>query len=638
MRDGKNLAVVLVATLAGLALVETGLRRFTRFAPGSDALTAPAALPVASSEMARAQFYVQRLAAADGTDRAWFGQSPSALPNRTAPTAEMAARYAEFERRGLFASQSEYVWNRWAVERDRCNPHGLFRGFPDTVPTFTPSQRALHPPYRFPPNATLPSGLVTNAFGLRGHPIALAKPAKTVRIAFLGASTTVGYHPFAYSYPEYVEFWLNRLAEANHYDVRFEALNGGREGINSSDIAAIAREELLPLDPDLAVYYEGSNQFPAANRLVSPAIAPRSEIDPRAPAAGHVLPLAWRRHLAIANLVDRALMGSRVVGEPVKPSYRLLWPDGVDERNPDPDSPDLPLQLPAIVKDLDSIRASLNSVGAPLFLCSFDWFTPPGEGLSGDRHRLVYRQLNTTLWPLRYADIRRLADFQNRVFHNYAAARKIGYLDVAAIFPKDADLQEDAIHPTEVGDRLRAWIFFQQLVPAVRALLESHRLPRAAAPGLPPFPAWAPAEMPTACAPPGGPLRRLTGLSLDEIVPDPGSTYTVDAQRFVRITTGPEQWAYAARFPLRPAAGEAGALWIRLRVRVLHGQIGFGVQDQVSQDFQVEKLVDPTAGMQDVYLPVPDPARAAMLVVRNTAAGGVQSTVVIEEASLVSTP
>jgi hypothetical protein len=294
--------------------------------------------------------------------------------------------------------------------------------------------------------------------------------------------------------------------------------------------------------------------------------------------------------------------------------------------------------LPAIVKDLDSIRAALNSAGAPLFLCSFDWFTPPGEGLAGDRHRLLYLQLNTTLWPLRYADVRRLADFQNRVFHNYAATRKIGYLDVAAIFPRDADLQVDAIHPTETGDRLRAWIFFQQLVPAVRALLESHLLPRAAAHGLPPFPAWAPAEMPTTCAPPAGPFRKLTGLSLDEMVADPGSTHTIDAQGLLRITTRPEQWAYSARFPLRPAAGQAGALWIRLRARVLQGQVGFGVLDRVSQDFQVEKLVDPTTGMQDVLLPVPDPANAAMLVVRNTAAGGTQSTVVIEEASLVSPP
>jgi hypothetical protein len=331
-------------------------------------------------------------------------------------------------------------------------------------------------------------------------------------------------------------------------------------------------------------------------------------------------------------------MGSRVVGEPVKPSYRLLWPEGVDERNPDPDSPDLPLQLPIIVKDLDSIRASLNSAGAPLFLCSFDWFTPPSGGLSGNRHRLVHLQLNTTLWPLRYADIRRLADFQNRVFHNYAAARKIGYLDVASLFPKDADLQDDAIHATEAGDRLRAWIFFQQLVPAVRALLESHRLPREAAHGLPPFPAWAPVEMPTGCAPPRGPFPRLAGLSLDEIVPYPGSTHTIDAQRLLRITTRPEQWAYSVRFPLRPPAEQAGSLWIRLRARVLQGQIGFGVLDQVSQDFQVEKLVDPTPEMQDIYLPVPDPARAGMLVVRNTAAGGVQSTVVIEEASLVSSP
>jgi hypothetical protein len=636
MKDRKNLVLVLASTAAGLVLVEAGLRIFTPFAPGFDPLTAPAAPPVASSEMARVQSYVERLAAANGTDRAWFAQNPPAPPNRTAPAADLVALAADYQRRGLFPSQAEYVWNRWALERDRCNPHGPYRNFPNTVLVFTPPQPALNPRYRFRRNATLPSGLVTNAFGLRGHPIDLVKPAKTVRIAFLGASTTVGYHGYAFSYPEFVEFWLNRFAEANHYDVRFEALNGGREGINSSGIAAVAKEELLPLDPDLAVYYEGSNQFFSATRLVSPPIPPRSEIDPHGPAVEHKLPAAWRNHLAIANLVDRALMGFQVAGEPVKPSYRLLWPKGVDERNPNPDSPDLPLQLPAIVKDLDAIRTSLNSVGAPLFLSSFDWFTPRSEGLPAVRRPLVYHQLNTELWPLRYGDIRRLADFQNRVFHNYAAARKIGYLDVASIFPRDADLFEDAIHLTEAGDRLRAWIFFQQLVPAVRALLDSGRLPREAAHGLPPFPAWEAVEEPTACTPPPGPFRGLAGLSLDQMVEHPGSTHTIDAQGFLRIATETQQWAYAEQFPLRPPAGQAGSLWIRLRARVLRGQIGFGVLDHVSQDFQVERLVDPTPDMQDIYLPVPDPARAEMLVVRNTAAGGVASTLVLEGASLAT--
>ena len=45
------------------------------------------------------------------------------------------------------------------------------------------------------------------------------------------------------------------------FDVRFDGINAGRNGLGSSDIAAIVRGEILPAEPDLVVYYEGSNQF-----------------------------------------------------------------------------------------------------------------------------------------------------------------------------------------------------------------------------------------------------------------------------------------------------------------------------------------------------------------------------------------
>src|ERR1035437_2262406 len=138
--------------------------------------------------------------------------------------------------------------------------------------------------------------------------------------------------------------------------------------------------------------------------------------------------------------LDRALNGFRTVGEPRKPSYRLEWPGEVDQDDPNPDSPYLPLQLPAIMKDLDAIRASLNAIGGRLAVCSFEWFTPGGAPLSPSRHEFIYKQLNTVLWPLRYADIRRLNDFQNRVIRNYAVSRQIPFVDVASEIPQDPDL------------------------------------------------------------------------------------------------------------------------------------------------------------------------------------------------------
>ncbi len=633
----KNLLVVLVSTLVGLLLWEAGLRVFTRYGPRDAAQ--PAGVPAKPPNVADAARYLRGLGGAGGTDPRWFAEDPPPLPNRTSPNPALAARYRDFERRGIFGSQAEYVFNSYLVKRERCNPAGLLRNFPETLLAFTPQSVSVHPGYRFPADQTLESGLVTNQFGLRGHPLSLAKPARTIRIAFLGASTTVGFHPFPFSYPEYVEHWLNRFAEANRYDVRFEALNGGREGVNSNDIAAILREELLPLDPDLAVYYEGANQFTSANLLVRPVIPPRAAIDPRDPVVQHKLPAFLSTHFAIGDLLDRALNGFRTVGEPRKPSYRLQWPEEVSERNPDPDSPYLPLQLPAIVKDLDAVRAGLNSIGGRLAVCSFEWFTPGGAPLSPTRHKLIYEQLNTALWPLRYADIRRLSDFQNRVFRNYAASRKIPFLDVAGGIPQDPDLFIDAIHMTEVGERVRAWVVFQQLVPSVRRLIESGQLPHHTdAAHLPPPMSMAAAGMSTRCPVPAGPGKRIDGsLSLDAIE-RAADAVSIQPGRPTKITTLPVQWANAAAIPLHIPNGPHGDLFLLIRARVLNGQVGVGILDRELQGYQIEKFVDAGPEMTDIYLPLPLPETAGSLMIRNTAKGAVASQIVIEDVALVAAP
>ena len=627
MKDRRNLLVVLAATLCSLALGEAGLRWFLRYQPQSGETHAT------SSVME----YVRGIPLAPGTDRKWFSEEPPPLPNRTPPAADRVARSQDFQRRGLYAAQSEYVWNRYFVERERCAPSGFLRNFPDKVLAFPPPTFDSHPRYWFPSNASLPSGLVTNAFGFRGHPIALAKPPKTIRIAFIGASTTVGFHEFPFSYPEYVEHWLNRFAEANHYDVRFEALNTGREGLSSPDLAAIVHHEVLALDPDLAVYYEGSNQFSSANLLLSPQIPARTEIDPRDRIVQHKIPAWFTTHFATASLLDRVLVGAQRVGEPVKPAYRLVWPREVNERDPQPDNPHLPLSLTQIAKDLDSIRGDLNSAGARLVVCSFKWFAAEGIGLSPTRHEQIYKHLNTYLWPLRYSDIRRLADFQNRFFRNYAAARGIAFVDVASGVPDDRDLFVDGIHMTVAGERLRAWIFFQRFVPLLRPLLDSHQLPRPPASSRLPAPLQVtPAEMSSGCEAPTGPLTVVPGgLALEEIrleyqggVLEPGHP--------LKLTTRKEQWQYAARLPAHIPAGAQALFYALVRARVLQGRIGIGVLDRETKDLQSETVVDAGPGVKDIFIPVVAPNRAECLIFRSVAASGVATSLSIEDVSLVT--
>ena len=82
-----------------------------------------------------------------------------------------------------------------------------------------------------------------------------------LRIAFLGASTTLGSPRYAWSYPEHVGAWLNTWARQTGKAITFEIANTGRFGAKSADIAGIAEEEVTAFAPDILVYYEGHNDF-----------------------------------------------------------------------------------------------------------------------------------------------------------------------------------------------------------------------------------------------------------------------------------------------------------------------------------------------------------------------------------------
>ena len=483
--DRKSLLLVVVSTLLALLLCEGGLRVLARHRPIPPV---PDTGPPSPADLNRATRHVAQLPALADTDRRWFLEDPPPLTSRSEPAPAETGRYREYERRGIYPAQAQYIWNRKYLESKRCLADGGFRNYPDTVLSFDPPGGTAHPPFRFPVSSTLPSRLVTNQFGLRGPELALVKPPKTIRIAFAGASTTITTHSFDFSPAERVVFWLNRYAQAHGYDAHFEVLNGGREGITSEDIASIVRDELAALDPDLVVYYEGANQFAAPDLA---ALHWGSALMLNA-----LEPLLTRT--AIGNLIVRA--GTRAGGEPWKPWHYLKWPDGVDPRAPNVDSPNLPLRLPAIVHALDSIREALRPGGGRLLLCSFAWLASDGLVLPRAAHRYIYEQLNRDQWPLRYGDIRRLADFQNLVFRRYAASRDIPFLDVAGVLPRDPDLFADAVHMTETGERVKAWVIFQQLAPVVRQEIESGHLPRRGpSPNLPPPASYKTAEISVRC-------------------------------------------------------------------------------------------------------------------------------------------
>ena len=467
------------------------------------------------SDSGPATRHLDEIALASGVERAWFFADPAPLPNRRAVSQEWLDLVRDVERSGVTDGTRRAdmfkAWNSNFVG-DPCR-HAYLCGAPGHLYLYDPPSGEARPPYRFMPNATTPIGLVTNAYGFRGPPVPFARQPRTVRIAFIGASTTVGNHYFAYSYPEFVGNWLNMWAAFHKLDVTFEVLNAGRESITSSDNVAIVRDEVLPLQPDLLVYYEGANQFdlrtlvPEVPYTAGMTLA-AGEHCPAAPAGGGTTETSggWLASLESESALlrrVRALVASGNTaaggGEWAKRDYTLVWPKGVDERDPDITRPDLPINLPTVLHDLDAIRAAGNAAGAELVLASFFWLVRDGMALHPIRHRSILEYLNQGYAPFRYRDLERMAAFENRVFAKYAQMHELAFIDVARLLPFDPDLFVDAIHNNYAGERLRAWVFLQGLVPIVERHLKSGAWPRKVRGATNPAPTFKPRPITFAC-------------------------------------------------------------------------------------------------------------------------------------------
>ncbi|GIK38876.1 MAG: hypothetical protein BroJett011_27090 [Chloroflexota bacterium] len=405
-------------------------------------------------------------------------------PERLTPFAVRPEHAARAEQYGYRAN---YLWNKYLSDGYFLNS-GIFRAVPPEVYSYDPSWRTAYPRYRYPANVTLPTGLTTNPFGWRGPALSLKKPARTIRIACVGASTTVDGHSLPFSYPELLQHWLNLWAQESGYNVRFEVINAGREGIGSRDIAAVARYEVLPLDVDYVVYYEGSNQFDPRTMVSYPADVTFGQ--PPAGVAPNFANVDSNDKTWLDQLSEYSALAARarslveqfsITGsEPAKPEQTFFLPDGLNEFKPDRAHLGKALALKAILADLNKIKHDLEAQNVKFVLATFDWFVYDGLVLDPARHRVLYGYLNRIYWPISYANMRRMADLQNRVFRLWAAENRVSLIDVAGQMPKHPDLYDDAIHNTELGIRIRAWINFQTLVPLLKRDIEIKRLPRPA--------------------------------------------------------------------------------------------------------------------------------------------------------------
>jgi hypothetical protein len=414
---------------------------------------------------------------AGGVDPAWYEETPDPVPVPVGKPDVMARATAHGD-----DVYSPFFWWNAAFLRDQlCRGGNAVPGSLADFYAFEPMDGAIYPTYRHLPHLAAPGWFMPNAFGWRGPELSTERRPDTIRIAFVGASTTIGVYSSRFSHPEIIGYWLNRWAGARHLPYRFETINAARTGVDARSIEALVRTEVLSVDPDLVVYYEGANNFAPGATLAMP-----DGIPPRPDATFRRRSRSEGYSALAARVFDAQLKAGQDGSEPAKPRFASKWPASVSEDNPDVTQSDaLPIGMNAVVKSLDGIRQSVAATRAELAVSSFIWMVDDGLRLDLSRHLTLYRYLNETYWPVSYAHMHRMAAFENAVFRSYARTYGLAYLPMAESYPHDPDLFGDAIHLTERGLRLQAWLFLQQLVPIIEARIASHAWPKAPSPNRP---------------------------------------------------------------------------------------------------------------------------------------------------------
>lgn len=295
-------------------------------------------------------------------------------------------------------------------------------------------------------------GLSTNSAGFRGPEIAQPKPAGTVRLAFLGASTTycAEVSSDAMVWPQLVVDELRRRFPGTDFDF----VNGGVPGYSVASSLKNLRHRVAVLEPDIVVVYHATNDLSGeVNRLAREAGLAGAP-SPGGPSWLERHSLLWE--LATKNLRVRAALNDEKAGTRrlQVESSRL----GAEFR-----------------RDLGTLLQEAKAGGARVAVATFASHLRPGQSpLQQERaavSALVYMPFMTLNGLV--AGYARYNELINE------AARAEGALLIGGEdrIPGDPAHFVDTVHFTDQGSRAMAERVIDALYadPAVRSLIDQHR-------------------------------------------------------------------------------------------------------------------------------------------------------------------
>jgi hypothetical protein len=276
-----------------------------------------------------------------------------------------------------------------------------------------------------------------NSLGFRGDEFTAAKPPRTVRIVCLGASTT-----FSAEVSSNAAMWTHRLQEllqADYPDVRIEVINAAVGGYVAEDLLKVLRHRVLPLDPDLVIYYEANNEIVRDTRELARA-AGLVEGSGRSPVL-----TALSRYSLMVNLAHKNLA---ILFRSWSP------PAGALDR--------IPRELPnRFVGVLEEMRAELAARDVPFVLSTFIVKYRRDQ----DRETQI-ANADVAFYYMPWMSIDGMLDAMdvyNQAILDYGARAGLTVVDDRFVIPPDTEHFSDCMHLLDKGNAVMAQRFHRAL-------------------------------------------------------------------------------------------------------------------------------------------------------------------------------
>lgn len=280
-----------------------------------------------------------------------------------------------------------------------------------------------------------------NSLGFRGDEFERKKPAGTVRIACLGASTT-----FCMEVSHNHKTWPHRLQEkltAAYPGVRFEVINTAVGGYSAAENVRNLTHRVLPLDPDLAIYYEANNQIVRETRQLAIQRGLIASADSNRSVANAIAEYSLLFDLAYKNLA--MLYGRRNAA--AGPAAKI---------------DDVPADLPnQFIGLLDEMRRKLAAREVPMvfstFIVKFRRNQPRETQIANADVEFYYMP-----W-MSIDGMLDAMDTYNQAILDYAARNNLPVVDDREAVPPDAEHFSDCMHFLDKGAEAMADRFFRYL-------------------------------------------------------------------------------------------------------------------------------------------------------------------------------